>query len=142
MLPPGKSRLDMTFPQGEAAGSILVIDDDESICDVVAQMLTDEGYVVRCVGTAGGALHAVQEQPPGLILLDLSLPDQRGEAFITAYRQSLNGTAPIIVFSARTDAEQLAAQLGANGTLPKPFDLLELLRTVQAALSAGDESKS
>jgi DNA-binding response OmpR family regulator len=128
----------MSSPHADEVGYILVIDDDESICDVVDEALTDEGYIVRCVSTAGDALQVVQEQLPGLILLDLSLPDQRGEAFITAYRQLPNGTAPIIVFSALGDAERLAAQLGTNGTLAKPFDLLELLDTVQAALSAGD----
>jgi DNA-binding response OmpR family regulator len=131
----------MVSPHADEGRYILVIDDDESICDVVDQVLTDEGYVVRCVSTAGGALQMIHEQPPGLILLDLSLPDQRGEEFITAYRQLPNGTAPIIVFSARNDAERLAAQLGANGTLPKPFDLLELLETVQAALSTGDTAE-
>jgi DNA-binding response OmpR family regulator len=126
----------MSFQQAMQAGYILVVDDDQSICDLVDQTLTDEGYTVRCVGTVGDALDVARERQPGLILLDLSLPDQRGEAFIRAYRQLSPRTAPIIVFSALGDAEHLAAQLATDGVLPKPFDLQDLIDTVQAALAA------
>jgi CheY-like chemotaxis protein len=116
-------------------GYILVVDDDEGICDVIELALTDEGYEVVCARTGGDALRVLQERPPALVLFDLVMPDQGGEGFIAACRQVPNGTVPMVVVSGMPNLDQVAAQIGADGFLAKPFDLTDFLDTVQAALA-------
>ena len=117
-------------------GYILVVDDDESICDVIELALTDEGYEVVCARNGGDALRLLQERPPALVLIDLVMPDQGGEDFINACRQVPNGAAPMIVVSGFPNLDQIAAQIGADRFLAKPFELTDLLDTVQATLAA------
>ena len=119
-------------------GYILVVDDDEDICDVIELVLTDEGYEVVCARNGGHALRALQERPPALVLFDLLMPDQAGADFIIACRRVPNGDAPMIVVSGFPGLDQVAAQIGADGFLAKPFDLTVLLDTVQAALATRD----
>ena len=119
---------------------VLVVDDDDSIRELINLILTDEGYAVRSAKNAHGAFRLIQEQPPALIVLDLTLPDQSGADFITTYRRLPNATAPIVVVSGLPDVVQLGSALGAAGTLAKPFDVDDLLTTVWGCLdpSAGE----
>ena len=110
-------------------GYILVMDDDESICDVIALALTDEGYEVVCARDGGHAL-------PALVLFDLVMPDQGGEDFIAACRQDPHGAAPMVVVSGMPNLDRIAAQIGADGFVAKPFELTDLLDTVRATLAA------
>src|SRR5829696_4883582 len=91
---------------------ILVVDDDESICDVIELTLTDEGYEVVCARNGEHALCLLQERAPALVLFDLVMPDQGGEDFINACRQVPNGAAPMIVVSGMPNLDQIAAQIG------------------------------
>ena len=117
-------------------GYILVVDDDESICDVIDAVLTDEGYEVVCARNGAHALRLLQERAPALVLFDLVMPDQSGEDFIAACRQVPNGAAPMIVVSGMPHLDQIAATIGAVRFLTKPFDLTDLLDTVQATIDA------
>jgi len=117
---------------------VLVVDDDEGICDVIDAVLTDEGYEVVCARNGGHALRLLQERDPAVVLFDLVMPDQSGEDFINACRQPPNGAVPMIVVSGMPNLEQVAATIGADRFLTKPFDLADLLDTVQAALAARD----
>ncbi len=116
-------------------GYILVVDDDESICDVIESALTDEGYEVVCARNGENALRVLQERPPALVLFDLVMPDQDGADFIGACRQVPHGAAPLVVVSGMPNLDQIAAQIGADGFVAKPFDLTVFLDTVQAALA-------
>ena len=58
--------------------TILVVDDEESICQSLQGILTDEGYEVRTVGSGEEALKAIEEDPPDLALLDIWLPGING----------------------------------------------------------------
>lgn len=115
---------------------ILVVDDDVSICDMIDAVLTDEGYEVVCARNGGHALRMLQERAPALILFDLVMPDQGGADFITACRQVPNGAVPMVVVSGFPNLDQIAATIGAEGFLAKPFDLTDLLETVAAVLGS------
>src|SRR5688572_2295636 len=104
---------------------ILVVDDDEDICDVIELALTDEGYEVVCVRNGGHALRLLQVRLPALVLFDLVMPDQGGEDFINACRQVPNGAGPMIVVSGVPNLDQVAAQIGADGFVAKPFELTD-----------------
>ena len=117
------------------ADYILIIDDDEAICNLIELALGDEGYEVACCTDPVAALGLVAERPPGLILLDLRMPTMDGASFVRAYRALPNSAAPIVVFSALPNAEQYAARFGAVGSIAKPFNLDDLLAVVSQALS-------
>ena len=117
-------------------GYILVVEDDESICGLIESTLTDEGYEVVRARNGGHALRVLRERAPALVLFSLVMPDQGGEDFIAACRRVPNGAAPMIVVSGMPKLDQIAAQIGADGSVAKPFDLIVLLDTVQAALAA------
>jgi CheY-like chemotaxis protein len=112
---------------------VLVVD-DEAICDVIELALGDEGYEVACCTDPAGGRRLLMQQPSGLILLDLRMPAMDGETFVRALRAMPNATAPIVVFSALPNVEEHAARLGAVAWITKPFDLDDLISTVNRAL--------
>lgn len=114
--------------------SILVVDDNPEIAQVVQDVLASYGYQVAAVDDIA-ALQASREYLPDLILLDLVMPHVSG---VDAARRltELPETAdiPIVLMSGVKDLAQCAAQVGAAAYLSKPFDLDELLNTVEAVL--------
>jgi two-component system, chemotaxis family, chemotaxis protein CheY len=113
--------------------SILVIDDDPSIRTVVADALTDEGYVVKTAANGAEGLLALDNSPPTLILLDMRMPVLDGWGFARLL-QDRGIRLPIVVMTAAQDARQWSNEVGAVGCLAKPFDLGELLDTVERAV--------
>ena len=114
---------------------ILVVVDDATICELIAEILSEEGYEVTSSRDPARALKMIEQRPPALILLDLSIADQSGEELVAAIRRLPGQTISIIVVSAHTNVGQRADAVGADGYLPKPFDVRILLDTVQAILS-------
>jgi CheY-like chemotaxis protein len=116
-----------------AGERILIVDDDESIRQVVAIFLTDEGYQVSSVGNGQAALDIVPHFQPDIIILDLRMPIMDGWEFVRRYRELPGWHAPIIAFVAALRAEEEQHEIGAVGLLAKPFDLDELLSVVDRA---------
>lgn len=114
---------------------ILVVDDDASICDLIEEVLREEGYEVSATRDAARALQLIKQRPPALILLDLSIADQSAESIVSAVRKLPGQSTSVIVVSGHTNVGQRAEQVGADGYLPKPFDIPILVDTVQAVLS-------
>jgi CheY-like chemotaxis protein len=110
---------------------VLVVDDDESIRDLVEMALSSEGHQVMTAPHGAAALEAIAISPPDVILLDMKMPVMDGWAFTRAYREVPGPHAPIIVVTAAQDAASRAADVAADGHLPKPFDLDELYRVVE-----------
>jgi two-component system, chemotaxis family, chemotaxis protein CheY len=113
---------------------ILVVDDDDSIRQIVRLCLDDEGYEVAEAANGEVALSVVAEFQPELILLDLRMPVMDGWEFARRYRLTEGAHAPIVAFVAALNAEQECADVGPVGILSKPFDLEELLAAVRAHL--------
>ena len=113
---------------------ILLVDDDLSIQRTVGPLLRSRGYEVDVVGTGSGAVNAVFEQAPDLVVLDLGLPDLDGAEVCRRIRDG--SKAPIIVLSARSgEAEKVAAlDIGADDYVTKPFGADELLARIRVAL--------
>jgi DNA-binding response OmpR family regulator len=109
---------------------ILVVDDDESILDLLEMVLEDEGYSVVLARNGADALDKLERIAPALILLDMRMPEMDGWQFAEAYRQAHTQVAPIVVITAASDAAERAAQIAADGYLGKPFDLDELVAVV------------
>ena len=115
---------------------ILLIDDDETIRDLVSAVLSDEGYRVVAVPDAESGLEALRTSPPKLILLDSMTHGRAHAAFVQEYERFPAPRAPIYLFTAATDAEETAGQLRLAGVLTKPFDIESL---VELAVTHGCE---
>jgi CheY-like chemotaxis protein len=112
--------------------TVLVVDDDEWVHQALTMALEGEGY--RVIGAHDGleALAYLDQDRPGLILLDWTMPNMDGPSFTQAFVQrDLRSTVPIVVLTADGNARQKADQVGAQAFLRKPFDLPELLDTVE-----------
>jgi two-component system chemotaxis response regulator CheY len=109
---------------------ILVVDDDPTILATVSETLDMEGYPVVTATNGAEALEAVERDRPSMVLLDMRMPVLDGWGFIRAVRErGLN--VRVVVMTAASDARRWAAEIGAQGVLPKPFELDELLATVE-----------
>jgi two-component system, OmpR family, response regulator RegX3 len=114
--------------------SILVVDDDPGVLDVVSFMLRREGFEVdeRCDGTA--ALAATRDRSYDIVILDVMLPGISGTEICRELRAESD--VPILMLTAR-DAESdrvLGLELGADDYVTKPFSSAELLSRVRAIL--------
>ena len=112
--------------------TILVVDDDPDIRDVIAETLADEGFSVVTSGDGQAAVDIALESPPSLIVLDLMMPKMSGWQVIEALQASPRGAKiPIVLVSASRDLERTARQSQVAACLAKPFDLDSLVRVVE-----------
>ena len=109
-----------------AARRILIVDDDESIRDLVTMALGAEGYEVMGARDGAAALHILATSRPAVILLDMRMPTMNGWEFAREYAQRPGPRAPLIIMSAARDAAAHAAEVEADAFLAKPFDLTDL----------------
>jgi two-component system alkaline phosphatase synthesis response regulator PhoP len=116
------------------AGTILIVDDEESIQRVARAYLEHEGYTV--LGTTDGseALSLVRQQHPDLVILDLMLPGMDGMEI--AARLRADSEVFILMLTARSEeADRVAGlRIGADDYMTKPFSPRELVARVQAIL--------
>ncbi len=115
--------------------TILVIDDDPQINQMLQEILTRAGYEVLHAYSGTEALLLLERQRPDLVLLDLMLPGLSGEEVLP----KLQGI-PAIVVSAKVDVEDKVKLLlgGAADYMTKPFSVNELLARITVALRKGD----
>jgi DNA-binding response OmpR family regulator len=113
------------------AARVLVVEDDDSIRDLVDIVLTSAGYEVLTASDGAAALQVAGAVRPDLVLLDMRMPVMDGWEFARRYRAGPEPHAPIVVVTAARDAAQRASEIDANGYLGKPFDMGELLALVR-----------
>lgn len=114
--------------------TILVIDDQSSVRQLLQEYLTEQGFKVYTAIDGQNALYMARHEPPDLILLDIMMPKMDGYQFLRQYRQERQ--TPIIIITAReeeTDAV-LGLELGADDYVTKPFRMRELVARIQAVL--------
>lgn len=114
---------------------ILVVEDEPSLRQLLANNLTFEGYTVDAVADGIPALASQQARPADLIILDLMLPEMDGFRVLRALRERQDQV-PVLMLTAR-GAENDRVQglsLGADDYLVKPFSVLELVARVKAIL--------
>ena len=110
---------------------VLVVDDDESIRDLVVMALAAVGYEVVSAPDGAAALQVLATARPAVILLDLLMPTMDGWEFARLYEQRPGPHAPIIVLTAARDAQARAAEIKADAWLAKPFHLDALFACVE-----------
>lgn len=115
-------------------GTIVVVDDEPNIADLVDLYLARDGFRVLKAATGEAGLEAVQTHRPRLVVLDVGLPDIDGLEVCRRLRQT--SQVPVIFLTAR-DGEVdrvLGLELGGDDYLTKPFDMQELTARVEALL--------
>ena len=118
---------------GQASKTVLVVEDDDDIREVMQEALSSEGFHVD---VAKDGLDALGKLDDGggrpLILLDMMMPKMDGEAFLKALRgRPALADAPVVVISGNAAAREKANSLHAAACLVKPFELDELLGVVR-----------
>ena len=118
--------------------TILIVDDDVNIRNLVAEALEREGYAVQKAASGTEALRQIAQEKPDLVLLDLMLPGLSGEAVLPDIRDI-----PVIVMSAKADVADKVGLLlgGAADYVTKPFDLQELLARITVQLRKSQQKE-
>lgn len=120
--------------------TVLCVDDDRNLCQILGKALHGEGYAVRTAHDGEEALASIREEPPDLLLLDLLLPKRDGFSVLEALR-GMEGEAakvPVVLLSGCLRSPEYVARaqsLGAGALLTKPVPLEELLQTVASHLT-------
>lgn len=117
-------------------GDVLVVDDEQSVTEVVSLYLQREGFKVRVARNGTDALAAIHHTKPALIVLDVMLPQVDGLEIIRRLRQNPGFDTPIIMLTARgQETDRIyGLELGADDYVTKPFSPAELVSRVKAVL--------
>jgi signal transduction histidine kinase/CheY-like chemotaxis protein len=116
---------------------VLVVDDDPNIRSLLQQELTDAGYVVRLAEDGRKALALIREETPGLIILDVMMPEMNGfDVAAVLKNDPATMDIPIIILSIVEDKER-GFRLGVDRYLTKPIDTATLFHEVDALLDQG-----
>ena len=114
-----------------AAKTILLIDDEVDLQQLVKMALKSKGYIIETANNGLEGLAKLETVKPDLIILDMNMPKMGGLAF---YQKICAGGThpqyPVLVLTARANMEQLFQQLNIDGFMPKPFEIDDLLREV------------
>lgn len=117
--------------------TILIVEDELDLQQILAYNLEHAGYAVRVAGTGREALRLAQDEPPQLVLLDLMLPDMPGTQICKQLKEDPRTQAvPVVMLTARGEESDrvLGFELGADDYVVKPFSVRELLLRTQAIL--------
>lgn len=115
---------------------ILVVDDEASVVEVVSLYLKREGFRVRQARSGRGALMAIQEKMPALVVLDVMLPELDGLEIMRRLRHQNPKPPPVILLTARAQETDriYGLEMGADDYVTKPFSPAELAARVKAVL--------
>ena len=123
-------------------GTILVVEDEPNIADLVDLYLSRDGYRVLKQPTGKGGLDAIRDHRPRLVVLDVGLPDIDGLEICRQIRAT--SSVPVIFLTARAEEVDrvLGLELGADDYLTKPFGPAELVARVKAVLRRTDGAQT
>ena len=118
--------------------SILVVDDEMGIRELLNEILTDEGHTVYAAESAVQARTIREQMRPDLVLLDIWMPDTDGITLLKEWSNTGQLTMPVVMMSghATIDTAVEATRIGALNFLEKPIALQKLLKTVSKALES------
>jgi DNA-binding response OmpR family regulator len=114
---------------------ILVIDADKGVRDVIADILTEEGYHVITTSHGGNVFEYIIEFGPHVILLDIITPSDEGAELCEALKADENTKyIPVVVLSTHIKITETIKEVCADDVLSKPFDISELVNVVEKQL--------
>lgn len=113
---------------------LLIIDDDKGLSQLLDEFLSGQGYSVRTVENGKLGLRAMYERQPGIILLDVTMPEKDGWETLKRIREVSN--VPVLMLTARGDEADIlhGFSLGADDYVTKPFSFAQLSARMHAVL--------
>jgi DNA-binding response OmpR family regulator len=126
-------------PRQPAAQPILVVEDDTALARLMEALLSSAGHTVRTVGDGESAVAAVRDARPALVLLDLTIPKLDGWQVLERLRAGGNAP-PVVLFTGDHTASRRAQNAGVAAAILKPFDVDELLATVERLLAPSSDA--
>jgi DNA-binding response OmpR family regulator len=131
--PAGSHELEV--PRSRSRGSVLVVEDDAGIRNLLADALQSAGYGVSLASDGFAALNLVRQAPPDVVILDLGLPVLDGQEFLDAWQTVAPSLGvPVLVLSGRAELPASLANSGIQCHISKPFDVDELLAAVGSVI--------
>src|SRR5665809_29717 len=121
-------------------GSILVVDDEPTITDVVSRYLERAGYSTRIAGDGANALRLAGESRPDLVVLDLMMPGMDGLEVMRRLREHERISVILLTAKGEHTDRIIGLRLGADDYVVKPFSPAELVARVDAVLRRVDNS--
>ena len=119
--------------ESSARPVVLVVDDEPELCSLLAEYFTRHGFEVRTAADAAAARKAVAEQAPALAILDINMPGENGLSLARWLRDAHPGVGVVMLTTAGEAVDRIVGlELGADASLPKPFEMRELLARVRA----------
>ena len=115
-------------------GKVLIVDDDQNICELLRLYIEKEGYDTRIANDGKAALEVFDEYNPDLIMLDIMLPELDGWQVCREIRKK--SQCPIIMRTAKSEVfdKVLGLELGADDYVVKPFEAKEIVARIKAVL--------
>jgi two-component system, OmpR family, response regulator ResD len=128
--------------EAHARGSVLVVDDEPTIAEVVARYLDHAGYQTSVAGNGLEAIEVAATQRPDLVVLDLMLPGLDGLEVMRRLRAQERDRVAVILLTAKGEESDrvIGLRLGADDYVVKPFSPAELVARVDAVLRRVDKS--
>ena len=120
-------------------GKILIVDDDQNICELLRLYAEKEGYTVALAHDGRKAVECFEQESPDIILLDIMLPELDGWQVCREIRKK--SQCPIIMLTAKGETfdKVLGLELGADDYVVKPFETKEVLARIKAVLRRSDK---
>ena len=120
--------------------TILVVDDEAKLRQMIRVYLEQENYRVVEAGNGRDALYVAREAKPDLVILDLMMPEMNGYDFLRLF--SKEAEVPVIMLTAKVEDQDkiLGLELGADDYVTKPFNVRELTARVRAVLRRGQRA--
>jgi two-component system chemotaxis response regulator CheY len=116
---------------------VLIVEDEQSIREVISDVLEDRGYRVLAASNGAEALDLLGSIRPDVMVLDLLMPVMHGWEFMESYVEKAGGMPiPIVVVSVNPALPRSFGRFGVRQVVSKPFDVDVLLGAVEAALGA------
>jgi CheY-like chemotaxis protein len=125
----------MTAASAEAKRTVVVVDDDDWLRPLLADVLSDEGYRVLEAGSGLEGLYRIEQDRPDLVLLDVGLPWRSGLAVLDDLRaHERTRDLPVFLMSGSVDLVEMRQAKRATATFHKPLDLESLLTKIRQAV--------
>ena len=119
-------------------GTVLIVDDEFGLADVVADLLREAGHDVEIAINGRLGLHSLQTRPANLVLVDVMMPVMDGPEMVRLMREDpALAKIPVILMTALPEAIADASALPVQAVLNKPFTFAVLMATIERLLAAG-----
>ncbi len=125
-------------PMPASKRTIMVVDDEQDMVDLIKTMLEAKGYGVQSANSGQEAFNLLGEQKPDLIILDIMMPTINGLEVLVRLRENPDtASIPVILLTTQMEYKDILEgyQMGANYYIPKPFTKNQLLDGVNSILS-------